>query len=235
MSGRLSDPATIVLCSITAILALSLAASILAKRTNLPPGPTKLPLIGNTLEVFRGKSMEELIAKWWKTYGPIVHVNIFGRNIVFINDLHMAQELTEKRGNIYMLGWNTVFTMPYGPQFRKHRRMMQTVLSEKAVDSFRHMQAKSAMLFVKLLVSDAAEDLQRHIKRYAAATMMKVAYDHDVDSLEDPIVKLSLEAATETLELGTVSTTIVDYIPALGHLPAWFPFAGLKRRAIGSS
>ncbi|KAK7461746.1 hypothetical protein VKT23_008175 [Stygiomarasmius scandens] len=155
----------------------------------------------------------------------------------------MAQELTEKRGNIYsdrpslpmfdLLGWkDTLITMPYGDQFRKHRRMMNSVLSEKAVDSFRHIQSKSALLFIKLLTSEPEVDLERHISCYTAATIMKIAYGHDVESLEDPIVKLSLEALTKTLEFGTVSTTVVDFVPALAHIPAWFPFAGFKRRAL---
>ncbi|KAK7035401.1 hypothetical protein VNI00_011932 [Paramarasmius palmivorus] len=249
------------------------------ERNKLPPGPFKYPLIGNALEMFKGKSFEQLMASYWEEHGPLVHLSILGRDILFINDLQIAQELTEKRGSIYsdrppfimfkreflilqtpnrakcpfngsswmVLGLSDVivcavsfisfctsieFLFNSGPQFRKHRRMMNAVLSEKAVDSFRDMQAKSALLFVRLLVSDSAKDLQMHIKRFAASTMMKVAYDHDVESLEDPIVKTSLEVLTATLELGTVSATLVDNIPALARLPTWAPFAGFKRRAL---
>ncbi|CAA7270592.1 unnamed protein product [Cyclocybe aegerita] len=245
MLGQASQYVLYLPTAALAAVALWLAAQLVLKprKNSLPPGPRRLPLIGNALELRKGKTMEEMIALWWEQYGNIVYVNIFGREIVFINDLGMAQELTEKRGAIYsdrpalpmfeLLGWkDTLITMPYGNQFRKHRRMMNAVLSEKAVDSFGPVQANSAILLVKLLASDAGKDLEVHISTYTASTIMKIAYGHDVKSLEDPIVKMSLEALTKTLEFGTVSTTILDFIPALKHLPTWAPGAGFKRRAL---
>ncbi|KAJ3511000.1 hypothetical protein NLJ89_g4353 [Agrocybe chaxingu] len=245
MLGQASQYALYIPTAGLAAVALWLAAQLILKprKNSLPPGPRRLPFIGNALELRKGKTMEEMIALWWEQYGNIVYVNIFGREIVFINDLGMAQELTEKRGAIYsdrpslpmfdLLGWkDTLITMPYGTQFRKHRRMMNAVLSEKAVDSFGPVQANSALLLVKLLASDSGKDLEKHISTYTASTIMKIAYGRDVDSLEDPIVKMSLEALTKTLEFGTVSTTILDFIPALKHLPTWAPGAGFKRRAL---
>ena len=41
------------------------------KRRNLPPGPAPLPLLGNSLEIWRSGAGEECFIKWRKEFGDV--------------------------------------------------------------------------------------------------------------------------------------------------------------------
>ncbi|KAG6895886.1 hypothetical protein C0992_011779 [Termitomyces sp. T32_za158] len=45
-------------------------------------------------------------------------------------------------------------------------------------------------------------------------------------------VTLVEKAATLTVESGSPAASLVDFIPALRHIPTWAPFAEFKRKAL---
>lgn len=60
---------------------------------------------------------------------------------------------------------------------------------------------------------------------------MQVTYGYSVKDSEDPYI-LNAEAALEGFnEAGHPGAFLVDLIPALKYVPAWFPGAGFKRKA----
>jgi hypothetical protein len=70
-----------------------------------------------------------------------------------------------------------------------------------------------------------------HIRRTAAAIVLKIAYGHIVADEGDSYVALA-EAATRTsAHAGFFGTYLVDYIPMLKHVPSWMPGASFKRKA----
>jgi hypothetical protein len=67
----------------------------------LPPGPASFPIIGNLLAMpATGKEMG-VFASWAKKWGPIVHIKTFGRHVVVLNTLKAANELLERRSELY--------------------------------------------------------------------------------------------------------------------------------------
>ena len=66
----------------------------------LPPGPKPLPIIGNLRDM---PSSDEYIvaAEWGKQYGDLVHVEVLGSHILYVNSLTTARDLFDKRSIIY--------------------------------------------------------------------------------------------------------------------------------------
>jgi hypothetical protein len=66
----------------------------------LPPGPPRLPLIGN-LHQAPTTAAWVVFKKWVQEYGPLVSADFGGTNVIIIGDYETARELLDKRGNIY--------------------------------------------------------------------------------------------------------------------------------------
>jgi hypothetical protein len=91
------------------------------KKLPFPPGPTRLPVIGNLLDMPAGAEWITY-KQWGKLYGArvlypgvpylyailacnldsdVLHVDVLGTHIVIINSVKAANELLEKRSSVY--------------------------------------------------------------------------------------------------------------------------------------
>ncbi|KAJ7231653.1 cytochrome P450 [Mycena rebaudengoi] len=93
-----------------AILCASLAFSAafyhaLSRRNRstlpLPPGPRKLPLVGNLLDIPADLAWEKYM-EWSKEYkSDIIHLNLAGQSVIVLSSLGAAEALLEKRSALY--------------------------------------------------------------------------------------------------------------------------------------
>jgi hypothetical protein len=60
---------------------------------------------------------------------------------------------------------------------------------------------------------------------------MKIAYGVTVKDINDPYVNNAEKAMHGMVEAGTPGRFLVNLIPSMRHVPAWFPGAGWKRMA----
>jgi hypothetical protein len=87
------------------IVTCLLAFIVVKHQTNrsslrLPPGPKRLPLIGNLLDI--PKRMEWLRYHAWKEhYGDVVYVEALGQKIVILGSTTAISDLMECRSSIY--------------------------------------------------------------------------------------------------------------------------------------
>lgn len=215
------------------------------KRLPLPPGPKPKPLIGN-LQDLPPPGVQEWV-HWTPhkdLYGPISSVTVMGQTIVILSDPQVAIELLEKRSAIYssrprmvfgfeMCGWlDFLSSQPYGPRFRSYRKFVHILLgTSQLLDRFGRLQERE-VAHCLLRILQSPQNLIKHIRTEAGAIILQIAYGYKIEPHRpDPLVSLADEALEQFSQATVPGRWLVDVVPALRHLPEWFPGAGFKRTA----
>ncbi|KAJ7891635.1 cytochrome P450 [Mycena olivaceomarginata] len=235
---------TVVLCTFFIILTTLYAVRLRARRHKLPlpPGPPKLPLVGNLFDVpstFQWKSY----ARWSKQYdSDIIHLDLAGTSVIVLSSFEATDALFEKRSSLYsdrgdfpmlteLMGWDfDIAMMKYGEEWRTHRRLFNGAFNVKASRKYEPVElVRTHALLGRLL--HAPEDFMHHLRQMAGEIIMAVAYGIDVLPSDDPYITLAHKAG-RAISSGAVSGAyLVDTFPILKHIPRWFPGAGFKRQA----
>ncbi|KAJ7823206.1 cytochrome P450 [Mycena olivaceomarginata] len=237
-------PRTVVLCTFFIIITTLYAVHLRARRHKLPlpPGPPKLPLVGNLFDVpstFQWKSY----ARWSKQYdSDIIHLDLAGTSVIVLSSFEATDALFEKRSSLYsdrgdfpmlteLMGWDfDIAMMKYGEEWRTHRRLFNGAFNVKASRKYEPVElVRTHALLARLL--HAPEDFMHHLRQMAGEIIMAVAYGIDVLPSDDLYVTLAHKAG-RAFSSGAVSGAyLVDTFPILRHIPRWFPGAGFKRQA----
>ncbi|KAJ7493339.1 cytochrome P450 [Mycena galericulata] len=215
-----------------------------------PPGPTGLPLLGNILDMPSEKEWLKF-SSWGETYGDISSVSVFGQQLTIINSAQVAMDLLDKKSSMYsdrpvvpmggeLVGWkNTLVLTPYGDRFRNYRRLAHSLFGSKStMASFEPLEEIETHRFVKRLLANP-DGLKDHIRKYAqligselpGAIILRISHGYEVKDGADPFVTLA-DIAVEQFSLSSSpGGFLVNLVPALRHLPSWFPGAGFKTTA----
>ncbi|KAL5478381.1 hypothetical protein ACEPAI_2565 [Sanghuangporus weigelae] len=204
----------------------------------LPPGPEGLPIIGNILDM-PGENEFEIARQWGKKYGDLVYINNFGTGYLFLNSYESAFELFEKRGNIHssrpqtammeLEGWTSWFftAMPYGERLRTSRRYMNKFFHRTVTSDYYDTQTQSThKLLLKIL--ENPNDFRNHIKHWAAESIIKITYGYEIVE-NDPSVEYIVKGIKAFSD--SMLFFLVNSLPALRHLPTWFPGAQFHKIA----
>ncbi|TIB72883.1 hypothetical protein E3Q23_03259 [Wallemia mellicola] len=159
----------------------------------LPPGPRKLPIIGNAHQLI-GKSLVQYLNGLAKQYGPLVHLQILNQSIVVVNDYKTAKDLFETRHKMYserpsfwmasqlmQKGYMMPFISnnerygvfmvhPYSNKLVRFKKVRKLLVSElrpvKVASAFHKIQTFEVQRLVKTLVDTPAsfrDNIQRSI------------------------------------------------------------------------
>ncbi|KAH8113547.1 cytochrome P450 [Phellopilus nigrolimitatus] len=212
----------------------------------LPPGPKPKPVIGNLLDLPPAGEQEWVFwAKHKELYGPISSVNVFGQNIIILNEARIAYDLLEKRSATYsdrptmvfggeMCGWeHALSSQHYTDRFRAYRKNIHAVIGSKsAVSRFYPLQDTEVRRFL-LRVLEEPEKLEHHIRTEAGAIILKISHGYTIEPREqDPLVNLADEALAQFSSAVQPGAWLVDVLPILRHVPDWVPGTGFKRTAL---
>ncbi|KAJ6559613.1 cytochrome P450 [Mycena capillaripes] len=228
----------------------------------LPPGPKKLPLLGNILDMPYARPWETCM-EWSKTYdSDIIHLNLAGTSVVVLSFLEATEVLLDKRSSIYsdrhamnsnlipslnhlsmfnsrppfpmigdLMGWNfALIFMKYGDEWRTHRRLVNQEFNMGAVPKFHHAERGAVHTLLRRLLSNP-EGFLSHLRQMVGEVIVSVTYGIDVLPVNDPYVALAEEAVESAAGAAVPGRFLVDFIPVLKYVPAWFPGADFKRIA----
>ncbi|KAF8917182.1 cytochrome P450 [Mucidula mucida] len=227
--------------SLTVVVGLFLLAAALVLRPRrtktpcLPPGPRRLPVIGNLLD--RPSNNAWLTyTKWAKEHdSDVISFEVLGRVTVVLSSATAVKELLERRSSIYsdrpsmrMLNelmrwdWNFGF-MPYADSWRLHRKAFSQHFNVSKIAQYRPVQVRStAKLLHQMLESPG--DFFAHIRHHSGSIIFSIVYGYEMESTNDPLVEMADRAMKASAHAMSSGNHLVDYLPILRYVPSWCTF-----------
>ncbi|EPS95741.1 hypothetical protein FOMPIDRAFT_1053918 [Fomitopsis schrenkii] len=207
-----------------------------------PPGPPGHPLLTNVLDWPQGNSWLRF-SEWKKQYGDIVHLNLLGKHVVVLNSYETAKDVLEQskysdRPHFTMAGelmgfLPSIILSPYDAHWKFMRKLTHQAISKTAVSTYDSYHEADARRLVNLLLENPA-NWRSAVRFILGRNILKTTYGLEVHSPENELITVS-EATHHDLSLALVpGAFLVDVLPALKHVPAWFPGAGFQQHAARS-
>ncbi|KAJ7167245.1 cytochrome P450 [Mycena crocata] len=204
----------------------------------LPPGPRKLPLVGNLFSMPSSFEWKTYLT-WSRRYGPdIIHLDVAGTSMIVLSSWEATVTLLDKRSSIYsdrssrpmlldLMGWGDKCLLNLR---RTHRRLFSQGFNSTSSHSFRPTEITATHNLLHQTVR-RPDEFMEHLKHMVGEIIVSVAYGIDILPTNDPFISLSEEAGKVIHAAGLPGQFLVDWVPLLKYVPDWFPGAGFKRLA----
>ncbi|KAG8735779.1 hypothetical protein FRC10_010162, partial [Ceratobasidium sp. 414] len=109
----------------------------------------------------------------------------------------------------------------YNDRWKQSRRLMHPWLHKKAAEDFHSSRPLQTRLLLHRLLESSDH----------MATLAHYVYGYKPECLDDPLLLNLKEATNNFITAALPSNFLVNLVPALIHVPEWFPGANWKRTA----
>ncbi|KAH8997178.1 cytochrome P450 [Lactarius hatsudake] len=212
------------------------------RRLPYPPGPKRLPIIGN---LFKIPSQEAWVTyrKWSEEFASdVIHVDVMGAHTFILNSMKSANDLLDKRSSMYSdrprltvmqelfgMDYNIGFA-PYGSAWRHSRREFQANFRPADLETYQPLEQRAVHRLLRNLLS-SPDNFVQHFRHMAGQVIFSITYGIDVLPENDPFVA-DAEKVLQSIAVGTSKEAmLLDSIPWLIKMPSCFPGARFKRCA----
>ncbi|XP_054816514.1 cytochrome P450 71D10-like [Prosopis cineraria] len=231
-------------CSL--FIAMSCFLLVILKRSSskksvktLPPGPPRLPLIGNLHQLVRSlphHSLRDLANK----YGPFMHLQLGEVSHVVVSSPEIAKEIMKKHDTTFAYRPSLVASKiinnnmdigfaPYGNYWRQLRKICTVeVLSAKRVQSFRTIREEEVSAFVKNVSEHEGSVINLSKKLFELTNFVTARAAFGAKTKGKNVEEL-LSTMKRTLELAS-GLSIADLYPSLKILQV---ITGIKAKIEG--
>ncbi|KAJ6586031.1 cytochrome P450 [Mycena capillaripes] len=236
------DSRSIIILALVCIVA---AYYIRPKRpARLAPGPRGLPLIGNVLDI-PTKEHWLKFAEFGDVWGDIFSLSAFGKTMIIINSLKVAEDLLDVRGANFsdrpvipmggeLAGFNNSMALAhYGDRVRKERKLFHQLFgTQAAVKQFIPLLSTEIRKLLRNILSNP-DGLIDEIRRATGAISIRIAYGYKLRDgpARDPFLEMFETAGRNFVNSSTPAAFLVDIIPALRYWPEWLPGGGFHNTA----
>ncbi|XP_045819516.1 cytochrome P450 71D10-like [Trifolium pratense] len=170
-----------------------------AKKTNskLPPGPRKLPLIGNIHQL--GALPHQSLAKLAQQYGPLMHMKLGELSCIVVSSQEMAKEVMKTHdlnfanrppllaAEIITYGYKGMTFSPHGSYWRQMRKICtMELLSQKRVESLRSLREEEIANLVKdITLSEGSPiNISEKLDSFAYGLTSRTAFGAQIEGKE---------------------------------------------------
>ncbi|KAF5390053.1 hypothetical protein D9757_003792 [Collybiopsis confluens] len=212
-----------------------------ARKLPFPPGPRKLPVVGNLFDIpTKGHLWLEYDEMSRRYDSDIIHLGTFGTSIVILSSAKAVHDILEKRSSKYsdrprtvmlgeLMGWrSTSLCRPYDDIWKAQRRIFMQAIPPSDVKRFHPKQISATHDLLRVLAR--SDDIMKDLHTWAAVFIMDVTYGIQGREAE-PFLKTAIETLDSVAVAGTPGAFYVDQFPILKYVPEWFPGATFKRKA----
>ncbi|KAK9068932.1 hypothetical protein SSX86_013048 [Deinandra increscens subsp. villosa] len=202
----------------------------------LPPGPPKLPLIGNMNHLLHPaphRALNNLAVK----YGPIMHLKLGSISTIVVSSAEAARQIMKTHDSIFcnrpklvapkILGYNysDIAFAPYGPYWRQLKKICVLELSTtKSMDASRFIREEEVRRVVES-ISKSCEPINLVERLFALNhnVISRITFG-DSDRFDDELrFRLAIREGTAL----AAGFQIGDFFPSLGFVAK---FTGMNRR-----
>ncbi|KAJ8503077.1 hypothetical protein ONZ45_g11173 [Pleurotus djamor] len=203
------------------------------RKENLPPGPPRLPVLGNLLQLTETESIWRRMTVWGQKYGPIVSLSVLGKPIIVLNSHKAASDLLDRRYSIYSnrpknivvgelltKGYLMAITR-YGDLWKRMRRAAHEAVGPHIYEEyFPQLELEASVLISTFL--ESPDNFFHHIRRTTTSLMISLIYGLPpiLDS-NDPMI-IWIEGAAQRLAIAArPGAHYVEFLTWMTYLPRW--------------